>query len=59
MRFLWLTDVFSHWPFTNGSDINVYASTIYKEGPRDKFHCVMLATQQEIGLFILKSLPIL
>jgi hypothetical protein len=27
------------------------------ESPKDPFHCIMLATQQEIGLFVLPSLP--
>jgi hypothetical protein len=51
MRFLWFFDFsdFLVFQWTNG--------TVYKEGPKDKFHCIMLATQQEIGLFVLKSLP--
>lgn len=51
MRFLWVLDLdyvaFNKW----------MQGAIYKEGPKDKFHCVMLANQQEIGLFVLKSLP--
>lgn len=40
-----------YWTTTKPEWIAIY------EAPKDKFHCVMLATQQEVGLFVLKSLP--
>lgn len=55
MRFLWLFP--QEWlSFIDQIDY-MDRGLFYREAPKDKFHCVMLATQQEIGLFVLKSLP--